>query len=265
MVTHASYSTFIIDYIHSTSCFYNGRKSCPECRGVLQPEKVIPVDVFLEVHDTVPTPVSSASPINVANESNAIGSSKIKTMLSILEKTRQDSGGADKTIIFSHFTSMLDTIGKALNAMDIKHRRYDGTVTVHKRGPILAEFETNPSLSVLLVSTKCGAVGLNLTMANKVIIMDVGCNPLMENQAIGRVHRIGQTKKVEVHRLVVRDSVEERLMAFQAKKQDMSDSALDGGSKNTTDSLTKIGRNEWLYLFGNIPLPGSAVAGPSRS
>ncbi|CAO3597231.1 unnamed protein product [Absidia cylindrospora] len=250
-------------YINSNNQ-YHGGKPCPECRGVLRPETVVPVEIFLKAHTSHNASGRTPNPTNSSTLTKKVTSSKIDTMLNILRKTHQDSNGTDKTIIFSQFSPMMDAISKSLTANNYKHQRYDGTVTVTHRAAIISKFQSDPSITVLLVSTKSGAVGLNMNMANRVLIMDVGWNPLIENQAIDRVHRIGQTKNVEVHRLIVKNTVEERLLELQKRKQDMADGALDGGTKGKGETCTKLGMKEMLYLFCNIPIPETVVAGPSR-
>lgn len=92
-------------------------------------------------------------------------------------------------------------------------------MNIKQRANTVGKFFDDPEVKVLLVSTKCGSLGLNLTCANRVILMDVWWNPALENQAIDRVHRIGQSKPVEVHRIFINDTVEDRILTLQAKKQ----------------------------------------------
>jgi SNF2 family DNA or RNA helicase len=94
-------------------------------------------------------------------------------------------------------------------------------MNIKQRADTVNRFFEDPSITVLLVSTKCGSLGLNLTVANRVILMDLWWNPAIENQAIDRVHRIGQAKAVDVHRLFINNSVEDRILALQQKKQVM--------------------------------------------
>lgn len=90
---------------------------------------------------------------------------------------------------------------------------------IKQRAETITTFHESSEYNVLLVSTKCGSLGLNLTCANRVILMDIWWNPALENQAIDRVHRIGQTKPVEVHRIFINDTVEDRILELQKKKQ----------------------------------------------
>lgn len=110
-------------------------------------------------------------------------------------------------------------IHRPLSDKGYKYLRYDGSMNIKQRANTVGKFFDDPEVKVLLVSTKCGSLGLNLTCANRVILMDVWWNPALENQAIDRVHRIGQSKPVEVHRIFINDTVEDRILTLQAKKQ----------------------------------------------
>merc|ERR1712228_1123424 len=127
---------------------------------------------------------------------------------------------------------------------------YDGSKTRQQRKDIIAQFKADAdenSIPVILMSLKCAALGLNLTVANHVIFCDLWWNPATESQAVDRVHRIGQTKHVYITRIVIKDSVEERILDLQRKKQNIADSALDGANfaKQNKLSLADLGR-----LFG---------------
>ncbi|KAI8089782.1 SNF2 family N-terminal domain-containing protein [Halteromyces radiatus] len=251
-------------------------KSCPHCRGELVMDKIISVAKFLEVYAPNPEELSKQEKEEKAAKEEKeleaslgkvqefVSSKKIDTMLEILAKTREESKGYDKTIVFSQFTSMLDIMEKPLKASGYKFGRYDGSIPVATRTKVLEQFYNDPAMEVLLVSTKCGSLGLNLTMANRVILMDIWWNPALENQAIDRVHRIGQTKDVEVHRIFINNTVEDRILELQRKKQAIADGALGEG---TGEKIGRLGLQEMLYLFRGGRVPGSvdSLAGPSRT
>lgn len=148
-----------------------------------------------------------------------LSSAKIDKMLEILDETAHETDRQDKTIVFSQFTSMLSMLEKPLKNRGHKYLRYDGSMDVRQRAETVNKFFDDPQITVLLVSTKCGSLGLNLTCANRVILLDVWWNPAIENQAIDRVHRIGQTKAVDVHRIFINDTIEDRILMLQKKKQ----------------------------------------------
>jgi SNF2 family DNA or RNA helicase len=167
-------------------------------------------------------------------------------MLEIL-KTPVD-GVAVKTIIFSQFTSMLDLVEPTLRDHQISHGRYDGKMRKDQRDAVLNDFRTT-SMSVLLVSLKSGSVGLNLTSASRVILLDMWWNPAIEEQAIDRVHRIGQFRPVTVHKLTILNSVDERIAELQAKKREAANGALGDGVIRRKGQTNKLSLEDVLYLF----------------
>eukprot|EP00753_Platysulcus_tardus_P013874 PLAT3885.3.p2 GENE.PLAT3885.3~~PLAT3885.3.p2 ORF type:complete len:121 (+),score=41.82 PLAT3885.3:3-365(+) len=106
------------------------------------------------------------------------------------------------------------------------------------RAKAVTAFRSDPELRVFLVSIKAGGLGLNLTVASVVFLLDPWWNPAVEDQAINRVHRLGQKRPVRVHRLVVGDTVEERMLRLQAKKQQLADSALSAGIKQEVNRMS---------------------------
>ncbi|KAH9921663.1 P-loop containing nucleoside triphosphate hydrolase protein [Fomitopsis serialis] len=124
----------------------------------------------------------------------------------------------DKTIVFSQWTSMLDLIETLFSRYGIRSLRYDGRMSREAREMVLAEFRQQGGPKVILISTKCGGVGLNLVSANRIINMDLSWNYASESQAYDRVHRLGQEKEVFVKRLVVKNTIEERMLKLQDTK-----------------------------------------------
>lgn len=112
------------------------------------------------------------------------------------------------------------------------------------------EFKLNPQVTVILVSLRSGCVGLNLTSANRVILMDVWWNPAVENQAIDRVHRIGQkADMVHVTRITIPNTIEDRIMRLQEAKQDLTNEALMEGSGHSQQRTQRLSRRELMFLF----------------
>jgi SNF2 family DNA or RNA helicase len=118
-----------------------------------------------------------------------------------------------------------------MDAAGVEYCYLDGST--RDRPAVLAEFKTG-SAPVFLISLKAGGVGLNLTEADYCILLDPWWNPATEAQAIDRVHRIGQTKKVMVYRLVAKDTIEEKVMALKATKAKLFSSVMDAGSAQST-------------------------------
>jgi SNF2 family DNA or RNA helicase len=114
---------------------------------------------------------------------------------------------------------------------------------------MLHSFRTT-SMPVLLVSLKSGSVGLNLTSASRVIMLDMWWNPAIEEQAIDRVHRIGQTRKVVVHKLTIGNSIDEKIGELQQKKREAASGAYgDGVIRRKGNKTQKLSLEDVLFLF----------------
>ncbi|EEB07436.1 ubiquitin-protein ligase E3 [Schizosaccharomyces japonicus yFS275] len=124
----------------------------------------------------------------------------------------------EKVVIFSQFTTFLDYISTLLHSQGIEHTRFDGSMSQIARANALEHFRDSKTSNVLIVSLKAGGVGLNLTCANHVYLMDPWWSWSVEAQALDRVHRLGQEKAVHVTRFIIRDSVEERMLKIQERK-----------------------------------------------
>ncbi|SAM05802.1 hypothetical protein [Absidia glauca] len=227
-------------------------KLCPECRGPLAQKKVVPATVFTEVF---------LSPQRTNKKQlcpSTKPSKKIELLLDILKAAREQSGGHDKTIVFTQFVPFVAILAEHLNRNGYKFMRYDTSVSTENRMKIIDGFRADPTVEVLLMLTKQGNVGLNLTMANRMVIMDSGWNSSMEDQAIGRVLRIGQTKEVHVHRLIIKNTVEDRIHECCHQTKEAVSSAYSG-------EVNTIGTKQIAYLIcGTVsPLTSSSIAGPS--
>ncbi|TAQ90241.1 hypothetical protein B7494_g1406 [Chlorociboria aeruginascens] len=140
-----------------------------------------------------------------------------------------------KSVVFSGWTAHLDLIQKALEANAISFTRLDGKMTRTARGYALEEFRENPSIHVILVSIMAGGLGLNLTTANKVYVMEPQYNPAAEAQAVDRVHRLGQKRAVETVRYIMNDSFEEKMLELQEKKKKLASLSMDSQSRTSMD------------------------------
>ena len=151
---------------------------------------------------------------------NALSSAKITTLLTQLKRLRKQEPQA-KSVVFSQFTSFLDLLAPALTSASIPWLRFDGATSQKDRARILTEFAARPKGCVLLLSLRAGGVGLNLTCAKRVFMMDPWWSFAVEAQAIDRVHRMGQTEEVRVVRFVVGESIEEKMLRVQERKKFM--------------------------------------------
>lgn len=168
-------------------------------------------------------------------------------MLALVEHLQEWESTGDKTIVFSQWTSMLDLLETLFSRYGIRSLRYDGKMSREARELVLSQFRKSGGPKVILISTKCGGVGLNLVSANRIINMDLGWNYASESQAYDRVHRLGQEKEVFVKRLVVRNTIEERMLKLQETKVGLAEAALGEG---TGVKLHKLSVKELKDLFG---------------
>ena len=126
------------------------------------------------------------------------------------------------SVIFSTWTSHLDLIQIALTANNITYARLDGGMSRRNRTAAIDEFTNNPDTTVILITIGAGGLGLNLTAGSKVFVMEPQFNPAAEQQAVDRVHRLGQTREVTIYRLIMRGSFEENMLAQQEKKIELA-------------------------------------------
>jgi superfamily II DNA/RNA helicase len=161
-------------------------------------------------------------------------SSKLTEMELILEQLLREDDR--KILLFSEWTTMLNLIQPLLTEQRIKFVRLDGSVPQKKRQGLVHQFQNDPECR-LFVSTNAGATGLNLQAANTVINVDLPWNPAVLEQRIGRAHRMGQKRPVQVFVLVTEDTLEESLLNTLAAKHTLSLAVLDLESKTSSVDL----------------------------
>lgn len=176
---------------------------------------------------------------------NFISSAKIDKTMEILRPILE--GGNEKVIIFSQWTSLLDLVEVPIADGGWQYRRYDGSMNSKLRAEAVEDFKTKPSVRMMLISLKAGNAGLNLNIANQVVILDPFWNPYIEEQAIDRAHRLGQTRPVKVHKVLVENTVEDRIIALQEKKRALISEALD---EKASQGVGRLSARELAYLFG---------------
>ncbi|KAI1772701.1 SNF2 family N-terminal domain-containing protein [Hypoxylon cercidicola] len=174
-------------------------------------------------------------------------SSKVTKCLEIISTIQKTTG--EKIIVFSQWTFLLDILEVSItDQLKIRLCRFDGGMSASQRDNAATEFTTNPDAKVILVSLKAGNAGLNLTAASQVILMDPFWNPYIENQAIDRTYRIGQKKDVTVHRILVKETVEDRIISIQELKRHIVESVLS--NKKAAKSVASLGLEELAFIFG---------------
>jgi SNF2 family DNA or RNA helicase len=144
------------------------------------------------------------------------------------------------SVIFSEWTDHLDLIQIALEDNSFKYTRLDGSMNRTSRKNALQVFDHDPNICIILVSTKAGGLGINLTVASKVYVMEPLYNPAAEAQAVDRVHRLGQKRAVEISRFIMRGSFEERILELQRKKLELADLSMNRKMDRADKNAEKI-------------------------
>jgi len=155
---------------------------------------------------------------------------------------------SSKCLIFAQFTQSLDIIERLLfepHMPSLQYLKLDGRIPSNQRTSIVDKFNQDINIKVLLLTTKVGGLGLNLTGADKVIFLEPDWNPYVDLQAMDRAHRIGQTKTVNVYRMITSDTIEEKMMKLQQRKKATSDAVVN--TDNST--MFSIGTDRLLDIF----------------
>ncbi|HAT4227745.1 DEAD/DEAH box helicase [Clostridium perfringens] len=173
------------------------------------------------------------------------GSSKLTVVREIV-KDASESG--KKILLFSQFTSVLQKIEEDFKKEDISYLYLDGGTSAKDRVERVKKFNEDSNIKVFLISLKAGGVGLNLTSASVVIHFDPWWNPSVEDQATDRVHRFGQENKVEVIKLVAKDTIEEKIVLMQEDKRELIQSLMDGKTMDGK-GLKRLTEEEISKLF----------------
>lgn len=215
---HSACKKCLLDVIkHSTD--HHQIPKCFNCR-----EPINNRDLFEVVrHDDDPEASDAfhASPkISLQRLGSNESSSKVVALMKQLRALRREHPRM-KSVVFSQFTSFMTLIEPALIKANMRFLRLDGSTNQKMRAAILDEFRESPKFTILLLSLRAGGVGLNLTQAKRVFMMDPWWSFAVEAQAIDRVHRMGQDDEVKVYRFIVKDSVEERMLRVQDRKKFM--------------------------------------------
>jgi non-specific serine/threonine protein kinase len=170
----------------------------------------------------------------------------VSVKLDELQREIAENIGEHKALVFSQFLGMLALIRSKLIELDIPYAYFDGGTSVNDRDKAIKNFQDNPACRIFLISLKAGGVGLNLTAADYVYIVDPWWNPAVEQQAIDRTHRIGQTKNIFAYRMICKDTIEDKILTLQARKKQLANELVTDDS-GFVKSLTK---EDIEYLFG---------------
>jgi SNF2 family DNA or RNA helicase len=170
----------------------------------------------------------------------AVESAKVSALMELLEQLMEEG---QKVLVFSQFVEMLEIIEEEIAKRE--WRSFKLTGQTEDRGTLVKEFQAHEGPATFLISLKAGGFGLNLTAASYVVLFDPWWNPAVEAQAIDRTHRIGQKQTVFAYRLLIKDSIEEKIRLLQKKKGNLANDIL--GEENFAQALTL---NDFHFLLG---------------
>ena len=183
-------------------------------------------------------------PALVSDELNKSDSSKTQAFSDLLDEALS---GGHRLLVFSQFVGYLTKIRALVEKKGIDYQYLDGQSSEKERALAVQEFQSGNG-DVFLISLKAGGQGLNLTGADYVVHLDPWWNPAVEDQATDRAYRIGQTRPVNVIRLVIKDTLEEKILELHAKKREIAADFLDGNSIIANEAL-KLSEEELLDLI----------------
>jgi superfamily II DNA or RNA helicase len=158
------------------------------------------------------------------------GSAKLEALADLVSEVLEEG---HKILVFSQFTKLLAYVRGHFDELGVPYAYLDGKT--RKRSEVVERFQTDSSCNLFLISLKAGGLGLNLTAAGYVFLLDPWWNPAVEAQAIDRTHRIGQTQPVFAYRMIARDTVEEKLLELQSSKRKLADAILEGKGQSLRD------------------------------
>ncbi|KZV84501.1 hypothetical protein EXIGLDRAFT_741898 [Exidia glandulosa HHB12029] len=264
IVMDDAFAAAALEEIESTT-----KGECPVCFDIIQNPVLLPnckhcccKDCILswlrtreEKGEESECPVCRRGPINeedlldvvqnddaelVLRKNDFQSSTKLDALSTSLRELR-DRDPAFRAVVFSQFTSFLDLIQIALERDNFLSYRFDGSMNIKKRAEVIEEFKRpTQKPKVLAISLKAGGVGLNLTNAQHVFMMDCWWNASVENQAIDRVHRIGQDKTVYVTHFIIDNTIEERILQIQRRKTAIVKGAFNKNAKEDSESMENL-------------------------
>ena len=179
----------------------------------------------------------------ILNEPDKFENHSIK--LDELSREITENIGNHKALIFSQFLGMLALIKGKLDELGVKYEYFDGSTSAPDREKAIQSFQRDDEVRVFLISLKAGGVGLNLTAADYVYIVDPWWNPAVEQQAIDRTHRIGQTKNIFAYRMICKDTIEDKILQLQEKKRMLAKELIS----DDATFVKSLSREDVEYLF----------------
>ncbi|XP_028128884.1 chromatin-remodeling ATPase INO80 [Diabrotica virgifera virgifera] len=173
-------------------------------------------------------PVNGFSNIVIPDkESLVTDSGKLSVLDGLLKRLKEEG---HRVLIYSQMTKMIDLLEEYMWHRHHKYMRLDGSSKISERRDMVADFQARADIFVFLLSTRAGGLGINLTAADTVIFYDSDWNPTVDQQAMDRAHRLGQTKQVTVYRLICKGSIEERILQRAREKSEIQKLVISGGN-----------------------------------
>lgn len=227
---------------------------CVFCKGVIPPAySKITTAGFEQYQSTQVTTTQSRKHVKVLGQYEG-PHTKTKALIEQLLNTAEESQEMlatppIKSVVFSSWTSHLDLIEIALQDNGLHgYTRLDGTMSLRQRNTALDAFRDNDNITILLATLGAGGLGLNLTAASKVYVMEPQYNPAAVTQAVDRIHRLGQTREVTTVQFVMKDSIEEKILELAKRKQKLADMSLNRSKSDKTE-MQEARMNEYRSLF----------------
>ncbi|XP_021300424.1 DNA repair protein RAD16 isoform X2 [Herrania umbratica] len=221
-----------------------GQVSCPSCSRLLTVDLTTKADAGGQSSRTTLKGFKSSSVLNRIQLNDFQTSTKIEALREEISLMVERDGSA-KGIVFSQFTSFLDLINYSLHKSGINCVQLVGSMSMAARDAAIKRFTEDSDCKIFLMSLKAGGVALNLTVASHVFLMDPWWNPAVERQAQDRIHRIGQCKPIRIVRFVIENTIEERILKLQEKKELVFEGTVGG----STEALGKLTEADMRFLF----------------
>ncbi|OQR86378.1 DNA repair protein [Achlya hypogyna] len=249
---HAFCKACVEDYMGSL--LQNAKALCPTCEAPLTvnlAEEEVPPEELIDASSPRVLDGVSLKPrgkptllSKLPRLADFQSSTKIEALLEEIHRMKATDPSA-KGIVFSQFVNMLDLIEHRLELANIRCVKLAGNMPMAMRDKLLTLFRDEPKLTIFLISLKAGGVALNLTVASHIFLMDPWWNPAAEHQAIDRTHRLGQFKPIRATRFIVANTIEDRILKLQEKKQ----LVFEGTVGSSTAALGRLTVEDLRFLF----------------
>ncbi|WUR05070.1 DNA repair protein RAD16 [Vairimorpha necatrix] len=176
---------------------------------------------------------------------NWMSSTKIEYLIEQLTRLNSNKNKIEKSIVFSQYVNFLEILRWRLERAGFRCVTIYGNMPQNQRKAAIEKFNNESEITVFLISLKAGGVALNLTEANNVFLMDLWWNPAVEEQAMDRIHRIGQHRPIRIHRIIIQNSIESKILELQKKKKVLFESAVE----QNYGAVEKINEEDLHFLF----------------